>query len=66
MPENAWIDQMFSAQCVREGGLIRRSIYWVHKIASYELLIREVRRRGFRLVEVGNQYVVLCNTGDIS
>lgn len=65
MSQNAWINQMFRAKSVRRGGVIRRSRSSVLKYASLELLEREVLRRGFHLVEVGDQFVVICNTGDL-
>jgi len=61
----AWIKQIFKAQEVKRGSLIRRKKDWVHKQASYDLLERYCRKQHFHLLETGEQYVVLCNDGEI-
>lgn len=59
----AWIDQMFQAQAVKNGDVIRRKITSVDHFASAALLEKEVKKRGFHMVISGDQYIVLCNTG---
>src|SRR5258707_5734 len=57
---NAWIDQVFNAKSARNmGGIVRRSIKSVHKHASLDDLRKEVKIRGFHMVESGDQYVIL-------
>jgi hypothetical protein len=51
-----WIDQIFAAKAVARGGVIRRNISWVDA---------EVRKRGYHLVQTGQQFVVICHTGPI-
>lgn len=60
-----WIRQIFSAQAVRNGGVVRRSRSDVEKFASFSMLKAEVLRRGFHLIRTGDQYVILCHRGDI-
>lgn len=62
---NVWINQIFSAQAVRNGGVVRRSVNDVKQFASFGRLKRQVLRRGFHLIRTGDQYVVLCHKGDI-
>ena len=58
-----WMNQIFQAQAVRNGNVVRRKISSVTKYASAAALEAEVRRRGFHMVVSGDQYVILCNTG---
>ena len=59
-----WINQIFRAQAVRNGGVVRRKIANVAKYASAQDLEAEVKRRGFHMVVSGDQYVILCNAGE--
>ncbi len=59
----AWVTQIFDAQAVRNGGVVRRKISSVGRFASEALLKAEVQQRGFHMVVSGDQYVILCNTG---
>lgn len=58
-----YINAIFSAKTIKNGGVVRRKIANVQKYASYDYLIREVEARGFHLLETGDQYVVICNRG---
>ena len=60
----AWIDQIFKAKAVKKGGTLRRKKASVEKYASEKLLIDEVKRRGFNLITIGDQYLILCNKGE--
>lgn len=60
-----WINQIFSAQSVRNGGVVRRSRADVKKYASFSALKKEVLNRGFHLIRTGDQYVVLCHKGEL-
>jgi len=59
----AYINAIFDAKAARTGGIVRRKIQDVEKYASYRYLVEEVARRGFHLLEVGNQYLIICNSG---
>lgn len=60
-----WIDQIFEAKIATTQGVVRRKKSTVQKYASIKELTDEVRRRGFHLVETGDQYIVVCNSGNI-
>lgn len=63
---NGWIDQVFDAQIVRNGGTVRRAIKDVEYYGGgVDNFLAEVKRLGFHVVQIGDQLVVLCNTGDI-
>lgn len=59
----AWIDQMFDADIVQKEGIVRRQKSDVHRLASFDLLLEQVKERGFHLIETGDQFVVLCHKG---
>lgn len=60
-----WIRSLFSAQAVTRGGIVRRSVASVEREMGRAAFEAEVRRRKFHLIEIGGQYIVLCNPGDI-
>ncbi|MDX2274804.1 MAG: hypothetical protein NW206_05065 [Hyphomonadaceae bacterium] len=63
-PPSEWVAQIFTAQQVLKGGIVRRQVADVHKYASLDLLVEEVKRREFHMVQTGNQYVILCHPGE--
>jgi len=63
---NPFIQQIFRSRKARNGGLVRRNIGWVNFHASMALLEAEVRRRGFHMFVVGDQALILCNSGGLA
>jgi hypothetical protein len=61
---SAWVQQIFLAQAASNGGILRRKIASVVQFASSADLEAEVKRRGFHMVETGDQYVIFCHTGN--
>ncbi len=59
-----YINQIFKAKAVENGGIVRRKIVNVEKCASFKYLVKEVEARGFHLIETGDQYVIICNSGN--
>lgn len=59
-----FINQIFKAQAVKDGGIVRRKIANVQKFASFAYLMKEVEERGFHLIETGDQYMIICNAGN--
>lgn len=59
-----FINQIFEAKAVANGGIVRRKIANVQKYASFSYLLKEVEARGFHLIETGDQYVIICNSGN--
>lgn len=62
---HAWISQIFCSQAARGGGTVRRKIASVIEYASIDLLRTEVMRRGFHMVESGDQFVIFCHPGEL-
>lgn len=61
-----WCNAIFSAKALEKGGVVRRATRDVDREIGRDAFIREVHRRGFHLVEVGGQYVVICNPGQMT
>ena len=61
----AWLDDLFAAKAVGKGGIFRRSVKDVEREIGRPVLISEVRRRGFHLIECGGQFIVICNPGQV-
>lgn len=57
-----WRDQLFNTRAAKHGGILRRNKHSIQREIGLPLLIAEVRARGFRLYEVGDDYVIVCNT----
>jgi hypothetical protein len=62
---NAWVEQIFDAKIATTGGIIRRKKTAVARYASLSVLTGAVKARQFHLIEMGDQYVILCNTGEM-
>ena len=62
----AWLDQVFQAGQANRGGVVRRSVHDVNHYSSQAELIAEAKRRGFHVIETGDQYVILCNEGFVA
>ncbi|MDQ2065056.1 N-(5'-phosphoribosyl)anthranilate isomerase [Xinfangfangia sp. CPCC 101601] len=60
-----WIMQLFSAQTVAAGGIVRRQVRDVERLVGRERFLREVRRRGYRAIENGGYFVIFCNTDPV-
>ena len=62
---SAWLNAIFNAGQVNKGNIVRRRKRDVNRYASMADLEAEGRRRGFHLVEIGDQVVVICNRGNV-
>jgi hypothetical protein len=60
-----WLDEIFASQAARTGGLVRRAARDADRRIDRQFFELEVRRRRFRLLECGGQYVVICTPGDL-
>ena len=63
--KTTWLDQIFEAKSVKDGGVVRRSVEDVRKHGSAAALKKRVRDKGFHLIRTGSQYVILCHKGDL-
>ncbi|MFM2391540.1 MAG: hypothetical protein RLZZ437_3095 [Pseudomonadota bacterium] len=60
-----WINEIFSAKAAANGGVIRRNRLWVENEVGRDRFIAEVRKRGFHLLETGQQLIVICHRGAV-
>ena len=60
-----WIAAIFSAKAAQNGGVVRRNRIWVEREIGRARFEDEVRKRGFHLLETGQQLLVICNSGQI-
>lgn len=60
-----WLLQIFNAKQVPAGGVVRRNKRHVEKQSSLQDLVSAARSFGFHLIETGDQYVVICNAGEL-
>lgn len=58
-----WMDQLFSAKAVRNGGIVRRKLTDVDREIGRAFLLEEVNRRGYHAVICGGQFIIICNPG---
>ena len=60
-----WLDQVFLVKAVEKAGVVRRNSTWVSKEIDRVLFVGEVRRRGFHLLEIGDQLIVICHSDPV-
>ena len=60
-----WVNNIFKAGQANRGNVVRRDIGWVNQQASMTELAHEVERRGFKMVRVGDQVIILCNQNGV-
>lgn len=65
-PAQMWLDQLFSSRAALTGGVVRRKARDVDRMVGRARLAHEVHQRGFHMVRIGEQYVILCNRGDLT
>ena len=69
MPEyltaEQWLEQFLGSAEARRGGVVKRKVRDVERLAGREAFAREVARRGFQAVENGRHLVVFCNARPI-
>jgi hypothetical protein len=58
-------DDVFAAKAATKGGIVRRAVLYVESEIGKATFVREVRGRGFHLIESGGQYIVICTTGQM-
>jgi hypothetical protein len=58
-----YIDELFQAEEVKKNGIVRRNKANFDRFSSLFELAARVRKEQFHLIETGDQYIVICNTG---
>ncbi|MEL6958199.1 MAG: N-(5'-phosphoribosyl)anthranilate isomerase [Pseudomonadota bacterium] len=57
----AGTEHVFSSASARHGGVVKRAIRDVERLAGYEYFMSEGERRGFQAVRNGKHFVIFCN-----
>jgi len=60
-----WLATIFNAKSAQNGGVVRRHRAWVEAEIGRDRFEDEIKRRGFHLIETGQQLIVICNSGNI-
>ncbi len=63
---NAWIEDWLNAQATNSGFLVRKNVDEVHEHSSRQEITAEVRRRRWHLLQVADQYIVICNAEPVT
>lgn len=58
---SAWINDIWRAGQVNKGGIVRRSVHTVAQNGGAATLEAEVRKRGFHMARIGEQYLIMCD-----
>ena len=56
-----WLDQVFSSNEARRGGIVKRQIRDVERLVGRAAFAQAVERKGFQAVENGRHFVIFCN-----
>lgn len=56
-----WLDHIFSSKSALSGGVVRRKVRDVERIVGRDTFRAELRKRGYRAIENGAHFVILCN-----
>ena len=62
---SAWIDQIFQSKIAQRGGVVRRKLTSIEKYSSRAELRKESRRRGYHIVEHGDQWLIFCDLAHV-
>jgi hypothetical protein len=65
IPNPTWANAIFDAKAVRRGGVVRRAVRDVEREVGRAAFLAEVQRRGFHAIECGQQFIVICNDGQM-
>jgi hypothetical protein len=60
-PDAEWLRRLFSGKTARAGGVVCRSARDVEERIGRRNLEREVRERGFRMVQAGDNVLIICS-----
>ena len=56
-----WLAQIFASAEAMRGGVVKRKVRDVERLAGRAAFAAEVERRGFQAVENGRHFVIFCN-----
>ena len=60
-----FLERIFLSKAVQKGQSVRRSLDSIDEYTSREAIKEEVKRRNFQIIEAGNQWIIICNSGRV-
>ena len=60
-----FLDRIFESKMAKAGGIVRRKRSSIDNQITRGKLLEEVMRRGFHILEIGDQWVIICNKGKL-
>ncbi|NDV01966.1 N-(5'-phosphoribosyl)anthranilate isomerase [Pseudoroseicyclus tamaricis] len=60
-----FFDELLSSRAARRGEVVRRNVRVVERYVGREIFVREMRRRGYSVVENAGQFVIFCNSAPV-
>ncbi|WP_374669958.1 hypothetical protein [Ramlibacter sp.] len=66
MSPYTFINDFLGSDAAKAGGVVRRKKAHIDAQGLYSFLLDEVKKRGFHLLEAGDQYIVICGAGPIT
>ena len=60
-----WIEKIFNSTAAQTHGVVRRKLSYIEKIVGKDLMLKEVEKRGFHILEVNDQWVFICKEGQM-
>ena len=60
-----WGRRIFESKTARNGGIVRRSVAAVRREIGEDALRVAARARGYHVVRIGPQYLIICCEGPI-
>lgn len=65
-PTAVFFEKLFGSQAARNGAVIRRQVRDVERLVGRAAFLREMKLRGFPIVENAGQFVVFCNNEPVT
>jgi hypothetical protein len=62
---SAWIDQIFDSKMAKAGGVVRKKVSSIDRFASRKELKAECERRGYHIVQHGDQWLIFCDAAQV-
>ena len=56
-----WIEQVFSSGEAARGGIVKRQVRDVERLAGVDLFLTEAEKRGYQVLRNRRHYIVFCN-----
>lgn len=60
-----WVNQIFSSQIAKRGGVVRRKLSSIDEFASRAEVKVECSKRGFHIVQHGDQWLIFCDKASV-